>query len=366
MMNRGQAIGIAALLGVAGLGAGCGPSAEANGATPAADTAEATTRVVDVETMVLEPRDFVELVTVTGDVRADREVVVASEESGIIREVFVDKGARVGAGQQIARIDDTVLRAQFEQARAEAQLARETWERQRRLWEEDSIGSEIAYLRAKYGAETAEANARGLEARLARTVIRAPIAGVLDDRMIEVGSTVMPGAPVARVVDADPLKVLAGIPERYAGDLRTGGRAQLAFDHVDGVLEGRLTFVGTAMNEESRTFPIEIALSNRGGELKPGMVARVQVPRRTLEGALVVPRDAVLRSADGYVTYVIREEDGKARAAAVAVTMGPGAEGSVVLTSGVAAGDRVVVVGQQSLTEGDLVRVTERMPGGGQ
>jgi RND family efflux transporter MFP subunit len=357
---------VVAALAAGGLVAGCGTGSEANGATPAADTVEATTRVVDVETVVLEPRAFVEYVTVTGDVRADREVVVAAEEAGVIREIFVERGARMNAGQPIARIDDTVLRAQFEQARAEAQLARETWERQRRLWEEDSIGSEIAYLRAKYGAETAEASARALEARLARASIRAPIAGVLDDRMIEVGSTVMPGSAVARIVDADPLKVIVGIPERYAGDFRTGGRALLAFDHIDGVLEGRLTFVGTAMDEQSRTFPVEIALSNAGGTLKPGMVARVQAPRRTLEDALVVPRDAVLRSSDGYIVYAVRDVEGKAVAAALPVTMGPGAEGRVVLTSGVQAGERVVVVGQQRLTEGDLVRATERAPGGSQ
>lgn len=367
MMNRRVTFGVVAVAALAVSAAACGGTGEANGAQPSADSAGAPSRVVDVETLELQPREFIEYVTVTGDVQADREVVVAGEETGVIRAVYVDKGARVAAGQQIAKIDDSVLRAQVEQARSEAQLAKETWERQRRLWEVDSIGSEIAYLRAKYGAETADASARSLEARLAKTVIRAPIAGMLDDRMVEIGSSVMPGTEVARIVDADPLKVRAGIPERFAGDFRSGGTAVLTFDHLPGrTVQGRLTFVGTAVDDQNRTFPVEIALSNRDGMLKPGMVAKVQAPRRTLAAALVVPRDAVLRSAEGYVVYVVADADGRSRAETRIVTTGPGAGGQVVIESGLSAGDRVVVVGQQRLANGDMVRATNRAPGGSQ
>lgn len=363
MMNRRVWTGFLALAAI-GASTACGPSAEANGATPAEEEATPATRVIDVETQVLEPEEFVEYVAVTGDVAADREVLVASEESGVIRAVFAEKGARVSAGQQIAKIDDTVLAAQYAQAKAEAELAAETWDRQKRLWEVDSIGSEIAYLRAKYGAETAAANARSLEARLARTVIRAPIAGTLDDRMIEIGSTVMPGSPVARIVDADPLKVKAGIPERYAGEFRSGGRAVITFDHMpDREVIGRLTFVGTAVDDQNRTFPVEIAIDDAEGTLKPGMVAKVQAPRRTLDAALTVPRDAVLRSATGYIVYVVKDEGGQALVQAVPVTTGPGAGGRVVIDSGVQAGDRVVVVGQQRLAEGDRVRAVDRRGG---
>ena len=148
-MNRSKLFALVALATPV-LVASCGPSGEANGAQPAAEQQPAPpTRIIDVETAVVEPREFVEYVAVTGAVAADREVVVSSEEAGVIREVFVDKGARVSAGQPIAKIDDAVLSAQYAQAQAEADLAAETWERQRRLWEEDSIGSEIAYLRAK-------------------------------------------------------------------------------------------------------------------------------------------------------------------------------------------------------------------------
>jgi membrane fusion protein, multidrug efflux system len=95
----------------------------------------------------------------------------------------------------LLKIDDAVLRAQVGQARAQADLAEQTWERRKRLWEEDRVGSELAYLEAKFAAEQTAANLAGLEARLERTTIRAPFTGILDERAVEVGTMVSPARP---------------------------------------------------------------------------------------------------------------------------------------------------------------------------
>jgi RND family efflux transporter MFP subunit len=303
------------------------------------------------------------MITVTGSVQADRDVVVASEESGVIREVFLDRGARLEAGQPIARIDDELLRAQHDQAESEAKLARETWERQRRLWEEDSIGSELAYLRSKYGAETADASARVLAARLERTVVRAPISGVLDDRYVEVGSTVAPGVRVARVIDVDPLSVVAGVAERYAGEIGPRSTAVVSFD--SGLeLAGRIKYVSTALDDQSRTFAVEVVISNREGVLKPGMVARVRLSRGEQQEAILVPREAVLRAESGYIVFVVASSDGQTRARARPVVLGPGDGSRVVIKEGLAPGERVIVVGQQQVTAGDRIEVEATVGGG--
>lgn len=363
MRHRDRWVGGASALVIVLAIAGCGGTGEASGA--AAEQPAARTRVVNVETLDLETQSFAEQITVTGMVEPDRDVTVKSEESGVIREVFVQKGARLAAGEPIARIDDQLLRAQHEQAVSEATLAKETFERQRRLWEDEQIGTELAYLQAKYGAETADANARLLAARLERTVIRAPIAGYLEDRHVEVGTMVDPGADVARIIDADPLKVIAGVPERYAGQIQTGAQAMVGLEAAGmGVITGRVRFVGTAVDPRNRTFPVEVDVSNRTGMLKPGVIARVQLAKGAAEQAIVVPRDAVLRSATGYIVYVVEEQDGETIARARNVATGPGDGGRVQITSGLGAGDRVVVVGQQQLAEGDRVRITSAVEGG--
>lgn len=350
---------------VGALAAGCRPGGDAEAATGAAEGMTGQERVVNVEVAEVRFESFRDVVTVTGALMADRDVVVASEESGVIREVYVDRGRRVAEGQPIARIDDALLRAQHDQAQAEAGLARETFERQRRLWEEDSIGSELAYLRSKYGAETAEASARALATRLERTVVRAPIGGVLDDRYVEVGASVAPGSRVARIIDVDPLSVVAGVPERYAGEITPGSSARVSFDNGTEV-EGRVKFVGTALDEDSRTFAVEVVIPNRDGSLKPGMVARLGLFRGQASDAILVPRDAVLRAEAGYIVYVVVSRDGQPLVEARPVVTGPGEGGRVVITEGLSAGDRVVVTGQQQVTDGDRVSVAGAASSGGE
>lgn len=327
-------------------------------------SATAAPRIVNVEVLEVAPETFEDLIGITGTVEAERDVTIAAEESGVIRELYVARGGTVRAGQPLAKIDDRVLRAQYDQARAEAALARETYERQRRLWEDERIGSEMNYLRARYGAETAEAAVRVLGARLERTVVRAPIGGILDDRLVEIGSMVGPGTPVARIIDVDTLKVSGGVPERYAGEVRPGGTASVAFDNLrEREFAGRTRFVGSSINEQNRTFAVEVAIPNAGGTLKPGMVARVRLARGSATQALLVPRQAVLRTEAGYVVYVVVERDGRRIAEARSVTTGPGAGNRVVVESGLAAGDVIVIVGQHQVTGGDMVQIVQSQDG---
>jgi len=350
-----------AMVGVtAWLAAGCGREGQAAEPVSAAETA-APARVISVEVETVSPSRFTDFVRIVGSVAADRDVIVSAEESGVVRQVFVDKGSYVRAGQPIARIDDSVLRAQFERAEAQARLAEETWDRQRRLWEDDKIGSEINYLNAKYGAVTARASAKELRARVERAVVRAPIAGVLDARLVEVGSMVAPGAPVARVVDAGTVKITGGVPERYAADIARGAEMRVSFDGVGSAeYVGKVQFVGATLNEQNRTFAIEVAVPNAGGVIRPGMVANLQVARRAVGEAILVPQNAVIRRENGYVAYVAVARDGHDVAELRDVIPGVSEGGRVVVEQGLRAGDRVIVVGQQQVSSGDRLRVVNQ------
>lgn len=324
----------------------------------ASEGAEAPTRIISVEVETVYRAEFTDFVRIVGSVAANRDVTVAAEEAGVIRQLFVDKGASLRAGQPIARIDDSVLRAQLERAEAQARLAEETWERQRRLWEDEKIGSEMNYLNAKYGAQTAQASVNELRARLAKTVVRAPIPGVLDARLVEIGSMVSPGAPVARVVDAATVKIMGGVPERYAADITRGAEMRVSFDGMGGAEStGKVQYVGATLNESNRTFPIEVSVPNPGGVIRPGMVANLQVARRAMGEALLVPQTAVLRRDNGYVVYVAAEQGGQPVAELREVIPGASEAGRVVIEQGLAAGDRVIIVGQQQVSTGDRLRV---------
>jgi len=351
-MMRNGFRGFLVLGAIAGLTA-CG-SAQADGT----EDAEAFVRVINVEVSPVQTETFVEEIRLTSVAMASQDVMIEAEESGAIREFYVDRGDRVEEGAAIAKIDDRILLAQVQQARAANELAAATWERRKRLWEEDQVGSEIAYLEARFAAEQAAAALELLEERLARTVIRAPFSGVLDERHVDVGTMVGPGRTVGRLVQLDPIKVFAGVPERYAPDVTAGAWAEVVFPALgDQVRREQVRYVGATVDQQSRTFPVEVELGNASGAIKPQMVANMSLTRQRVEDAIVVPQDALVRVEDGFVVFVAVERDGQVVAEARDVVRGPTRRNLVVIEEGVAVGERLIVVGQKSVAGGDRVNV---------
>lgn len=349
---------VLALGGIVALG-GCG-SAEAGGAEEAA-ASEEFVRVINVEVAEVATETFTEEIRLTSVAMANQDVMLEAEESGLIRELFADRGDWVELGAPIAKIDDRVLQAQVDQASAAAELASQTWDRRKRLWEEEQVGSEIAYLEARFAAEQSAATLEGLEERLSRTVVRAPFAGVLDERHVDVGTMVGPGETVGRIVDLNPIKVFAGVPERYASDVSVGAGAQMTFEALgERVYGAPIRYVGATVNPQNRTFPIEVEIDNANGSIKPQMVANMAITRRQVAEAIVAPQDALVRREAGYVVFVAVERGGAVVAEARDVELGPSRRNLVVIESGITEGEELIVVGQKSVDDGDRINIVAR------
>ena len=280
---------------------GCG-TAQAGGID--GTDSEEFVRIINVEVSRVETEKFVEEIRLTAAAVANQDVMVSAEESGVIREIFVDKGAQVESGAPLAKIDDRILTAQVEQARAVAELAGQTWERRKRLWEEDRIGSEITYLEARFGAVQRMAALKGLE-------------------------DVWVGAEATRDFD-----VFAG--EQFTAPSR---------------------YVGSSVNPRNRTFPIEVMVPNPGRRIKPEMVANMAVTRQEVEEAIVVPQDVLVRVEDGYVVFVIAERSEGTVAEVRSIILGPTRRNLVVIESGITPGEQLIVVGQKSVADGDRVNI---------
>jgi RND family efflux transporter MFP subunit len=340
----------------------CG-SDSASASEEGTETEARYVKVVNVEATLVESSEFTAFVRITGEAEAEHDITVSAEEGGRLVRFFVKKGDRVGRGAAIAKIADEILSAQVEEARASAELSRERFLRQKQLWEEERIGSEITFLQTRYQADQSNARLNLLQARLDRTTVRAPVAGIVDDRYVDAGEVVSPGMRIARVIDTNRLKITGGVPERFGPFIETGGNAIITFDVLQGrLIEGSIGYVGAAVDPGSRTFPIEILMDNPDGAVKPQMIANVRVATDRLENVVVVPQEVVLRTELGYQVFVVDERDGSPVAEARPVVLGPAFENRVVVESGLEPGDLLVTKGHQLVDPGDHVQVVD---GGG-
>lgn len=325
-----------------------------------------------VEVVTVEPTTFEERVEVTADVEAIEDASLSARAAGTV-ESIAERGDRVRKGQVVARLDQALPRAAVAQARAQVaaaqsavDLSRETLKRQEPLVEQNIISAlEFDNIRAQSRqAEAQLAQARAAQAQaqaqLGNSNVVAPFDGRVESRSVEPGEQINPGQPVLRLVDVGRVKIVAGVPERYATDVEQGAAVDVAFNAY-GVAprKAEVTFVGSTIDPKTRTFPVEAVMDNPDGTLKPQMVARVRVVRARHPDALVVPIAAVVRDERGEGLFVIEDGPDGPVARRRQVEAGARSGERVEIKKGLSAGERVVVVGQSTLTADEPVEIAE-------
>ena len=191
--------------------------------------------------------------------------------------------------------------------------------------------------------------------RLSDTRLLSPISGVVARRAVEQGSTVGAGQSAFTLVDLDVVKVRIGVPEADVGMLRTGQAATVRLPALaESTFSGRVTAVGVTADPTTRTYAVEISVPNAGHRLRAGMVAEATVAGSGRTTAITVPAAAVVRDAEG-ATLLYLLDTSTSRVHGRRVTLGTTLGETVEITSGLAAGDLVVVAGQQRVREGSLV-----------
>jgi RND family efflux transporter MFP subunit len=364
--------------------------------------ATAEPRVVTVATAALQPLE--RAVTVSGTLAAEEQVALAFKVTGRVHELNVDLGSPVRRGQVLARLTPTDYELRIQQAEAALQQARarlglpvngdETsvnadntaLVRQSRAVRDEArltrdrvktfvergISSRADLDAAEAALEVAEGKyqdaleeIRNREAVLAQrhselalarqmledTVLRAPIDGAVRERQVTVGEFRSAGTPVLTIVQTNPLRLRAAVPERAATSLRSGQPVRVRVEGDAAVYEGKLVRLGAAIDEANRTLPVEAAVANPNGALRPGMFAAAEIVVDRAEQAVVVPADALVTFAG--VQKVLVVKDGKARE--LRVRIGRRNNDQIEIIEGIKAGD-VVIVKPGDVVDGVSVR----------
>ncbi len=315
-------------------------------------------KVIPVDVRILAPQPFVETLQLTGYIKSVEDVIVSTEEGGVLKEWTTPRGAYVRKGDVIARLSDDILRPQYEATRAQYEIAELNYQKQQNVYKEQGI-SEVQAKTSEFTRDAAKAQADLMKARLDRTAVKSPIDGILDERLTDAGELAPPGSPVARIVNLDRMKVLINVPESFAGSLTRGTPVTISVTALPGeTIEGTISFVGAAVIADNRTIPTEIFLRNPGRKLKPDMIARASIRQAVSRKAILVPESTMQQiDQSTYVVYVT--EDGVARRRTV--TPGGRADGQVEIVSGLKPGDRLIVSGLQNVFDGQKVEITDTL-----
>ena len=313
-------------------------------------------RSMPVETVTIETGNFDDYIRLSGTVEALEDAIISSESSGRILSIR-DRGERVGRGDVLARLDDRMIRSQYDAAKTGFDLADDTFNRLEALYA-DSIISTQDFRSARAQRDQAKAQLELTEKQLRDSRIEAPFAGRVEDRLVRNGELVNPGVPVLRLVNSEKVKILTGIPERYSGEISEGSDVIIHFRSLGlEPRESRITYAGNVIDPDTRTFTVEIELENSDERIKPDMVVDLQVKRTTLEDVIVIPRTAIIRDEEGTSVFKSNSENGRKIAELVSVRTGSTSGSLIQILDGLQQGDEIVVAGMRTLSIGDALNV---------
>ncbi len=309
----------------------------------------------------VQEQPFDHYLELQGDVATKQNVLIYPEMAGTLQRVYVTEGDRVMKGQLLATIDDGGMGSQLEQLKTQAALAKTTFERQKRLWEQN-IGSEIQYLQAKATYEATMNSVEQAASQLRKSSMRAPFNGIIDNVIKDQGTVVSPGpgAEVFRIVNLSDMYITVDVPETYVGSIDQTSKALVYFPVLGDTIITKVRQTGNFINPSNRSFTVEIPVPNEKGNIKPNLSARVNINDYSNPTALLIPQSVISENAAGdqYV-YIVENpgEDMKGTAKRRVITTGRTQGRFVEVLTGLSSGELIIQEGARTVKDNQDVQI---------
>ncbi len=306
---------------------------------------------VGVRTAKAEVRDLSQESQFLGSFAANREIEIRPQAGGEIVQLPIVEGQMVGAGKLVAKIDDDQLRFQIEALQISIEGYQNDLKRYEALVKGDATPA-VNIEKTQLSIRSTQAQIKQLQKQLSQTTITAPFSGVVTTKMVEKGSVVSPGTPLAKVTDISSLKLVVQVPEKAVNQFKMGQMISVkteVYPEVD--FKGRVSLIG-AQGDVAHNYPVEITVLNTAAhQLRAGMYGSIANTSELKGQTLAVPRQAIVGSTKQAQVYVV--ENGKAVLRDVKI--GATTNDYYEITSGINAGEEVVVSGQINLQNGTPV-----------
>ena len=300
---------------------------------------------------------FTHYLELQGSVTTKDLLVIYPEFSGTLTNVYVKEGQTVQKGQLLAKIDDGGLGQQLGQLQIQYELAKTTFDRQQRLWNQ-KIGSELQFLQAQSNFQAQAKAVSQLQKQMEKTSVRAPFSGSIDDVMTEQGSVIAAGqSPLMRIVNLGNMYIETEVPEKYINSISKNKKVQVEFPVLDKSMISKVRQVGSYINPANRTFKIEISIPNKEKNIKPNLTARLKINDYTNKNALLIPQSIISENAKEEQYVFVIKGDGKTTAEKVFVKTGKTQGNFIEILSGLKNGDKIISEGARSVIDGQAVKI---------
>jgi len=296
-----------------------------------------------------------------GTVAAVNGVTVSADLPGLVSQITFQSGRPVNRGDILVRLDTKQERAQLAAAEAQRDLARVDLERKRGLLEQ-SVLPQAAYDTAAAEFKQAGARVGEIRAAIERKTIRAPFAGALGIRQVNLGQYLAGGAPIVSLQAVRPVYVNFSVPQQETGLLVPGGPVQVTSDAFTGTETGRVAALDSVINEATRNAGVQAVFENSSGLLRPGMFVEVHLAKGVRTAVITLPSAAISYAPFGDSVFVVEDVSGpdgkKYRGVRQQFVKLGGARGDqVAVLSGVKPGEEIVTSGVFKLRPGAAVQV---------
>ena len=312
---------------------------------------------VRIITLTLTPRRLVDKINLPAQIDPYEELWVKAEVPGQVIEVLVKEGQMVKKGQILMKLDDRDYRTRLARIEANYQLAKLNHERTKTL-----VKKKIATLTKldEIEAQLKDLTAQRNEATVAlsRTSITTPLSSFLNEISAKMGDYIGVGDPVAQILEIDTVKAIIGVPESDVAAIFDLNEADIIIEALGKRrVKGNKIFLSRKPRTLSRLFDLELSVPNPDGHILPGMFARVELVKYVYEDAVALPLYAIITQEDERFVFIEKEGRVEKRR----VTLGTLIDWQVHITSGLKAGERVVVVGHRLLDDGQAVEVIKNV-----
>jgi len=308
--------------------------------------------LVNVEIENIQGEKYTSYIKVIGVVQPLNKANLSFLEGGRIKSFLKNKGSYVIKGETLAVLDNAVVKASKDAAKARYDFAEINFKKQKKIFDEN-ISSEFQYLKSKSERDQAKANYELMNARYNNTFIIANFDGIIDAKFIEEGEFAPPGSPVISLIQNSKVKIVAGVPEKFAAKIKSNQKVKIKVGSNS--IEGKISFVGATLDVNNRTFSTEVIVQNKNKLLKPGMISEVSIEQKSYPKIVTIPDDVVTRTDNGYMVFV--EENGIAKSKQISIL--DRFENKISIEKGLVVGEHLIVVGFQNLVEGQEVKVIE-------